>query len=1396
MNPNAAVFTPTFIPSSNKSIDSNSNKENRHKSASSVSSSSSHHTTEKHRVNQKNHQKLNRINQNILSQPSNNNNKSQQNQPQQLNNDNNNNDMNISNNRQSLSSSFPGQPLFNATTLLQNQQNSNNHTLSSPNNAVTPSPNVSIASTTSSVSSTGTGGGGGGGGGGDDERDNMNDNNNDAANNKNGTNTVHMQQIQNYANQHWLYQQCAKVTESIQHTTMKMGLVQQQINDTSEQMQTALYNQNHLTQPEYYQGLQNQHMMLTQQMKQLQTEYHQYQYQYGCYQQYLFKAVTANNYANLQAQQQQQQLLAVQQQQQQQAQTPKTSNNGINNASNNNANNNVNNNNNVNSTNNDNNNTKINDNNNNLMNSNENNMATKPIIAGSPSPPPTDAIAKDTNNDNNGKNTNKIQNGNPSPSPIHSPKDIQQKNNKNSNQQQNGNNNNNQNNRQQTNSYNGANLYNAYQNLRSQSEMFDNINWNLWNYAYYNNNMLANQHMLNKYNEGMGNSNAIDTFPSDPANSNKFSVSPKGKYLMGASGNNSIANTGNNKNNNGKTSINGMKASPLKKCSSKQDIFERKLCVLICKLTPDRFDKVLAKMLEFLDNHVQTQNELKIIVDKTLKFTINQPYMASLTAQLFLHFHDYLPRLIMTQQYQQHLWDINDTDLSVTFRKILIQALEKLFQEFKENQAKLQKKEKGEEIKNDESETSNSSRYNNENEADRLLSFYTDDNKNTEEKKNNNTDNNDNDPEKERMKNEFFALMEIIGELYNVDLCHVRVIRKGIFDQLLPPKITEIMQFDTIHLEAMCTIFKTCGKKLDLKQTKFVEKYLNKMTIFTEELELKKHDKLNAFNMINEVRAIRANNWVNSNNTLRAAHNQKYKTLNKLFTFPLDQIREEEPDYEGVEGFDDPTEETTSSSSSSPKSDPCSGNDFSSLGIVSKLYCLNDKTLTLEPVTLKDKDGKDIFLKQMESGYNDSKYILGYNGDLIVSGTNKYGELGLENERINSILNNMISDHFDEKKDQLCKITDITNITDINQLIIQFVGGIKYMSEHLDIHKNKGNRISTDIMESIKLISCGIAARHRFIITETDNVYGCGNDTFNQLGYQGSKRRHDLISLVDAKSNLINKPLPTSMDAMSKQKHWVKIDFFTENDIQLKQIESGYTTTIFLSEDGDIYTVGYSSYGNLGIGDKNNKLTKITRIFTIKTKISSISTGFDHTIAINEYGHAISFGDNAFGQLGYGHLNQNRKQKPKEIEFFRRRNIHIESSVCGAFHSIVLDCNGLIYCFGYNLGYQCHYNNDDDDINISTPRVNNTLHNIGKVASIKCGGFHNIVEVKNGDYRDWYLWGDNRNQQCLKFDKTQYVKLPTKYDKRDIPKNEHILEMFAGYNQTQIFTTVSPKNGT
>ncbi len=72
-------------------------------------------------------------------------------------------------------------------------------------------------------------------------------------------------------------------TLSDQRSQLQMritSILQPQLSELSDQMQAALFNCNHVTQPEYYQGLQNQHLLLTQNMKDTQSQLNTITYQY------------------------------------------------------------------------------------------------------------------------------------------------------------------------------------------------------------------------------------------------------------------------------------------------------------------------------------------------------------------------------------------------------------------------------------------------------------------------------------------------------------------------------------------------------------------------------------------------------------------------------------------------------------------------------------------------------------------------------------------------------------------------------------------------------------------------------------------------------------------------------------------------------------------------------------------------------------------------------------------------------------------------------------------------------------------------------------------------------------------------------------------------------------
>ena len=69
-----------------------------------------------------------------------------------------------------------------------------------------------------------------------------------------------------------------------------------------------------------------------------------------------------------------------------------------------------------------------------------------------------------------------------------------------------------------------------------------------------------------------------------------------------------------------------------------------------------------------------------------------------------------------------------------------------------------------------------------------------------------------------------------------------------------------------------------------------------------------------------------------------------------------------------------------------------------------------------------------------------------------------------------------------------------------------------------------------------------------------------------------------------------------------------------------------------ITTDGDLYTWGYNSFGELGDGTTEGKSTPIK----IMSDVASVSLGDHHSAAITTDGDLYTWGYNYYGQLGDG----------------------------------------------------------------------------------------------------------------------------------------------------------------
>ncbi len=87
---------------------------------------------------------------------------------------------------------------------------------------------------------------------------------------------------------------------------------------------------------------------------------------------------------------------------------------------------------------------------------------------------------------------------------------------------------------------------------------------------------------------------------------------------------------------------------------------------------------------------------------------------------------------------------------------------------------------------------------------------------------------------------------------------------------------------------------------------------------------------------------------------------------------------------------------------------------------------------------------------------------------------------------------------------------------------------------------------------------------------------------------------------------------------------------------QIKDIAAGGHHSMVLTEEGAVYTFGYSAHGQLGLHNTVNQCRpQLVRDFT-GVPIKQIAAGWHHSLALSQRGDMYACGHGASGQLGLG----------------------------------------------------------------------------------------------------------------------------------------------------------------
>eukprot|EP01018_Ginkgo_biloba_P023442 Gb_13972 [translate_table: standard] len=133
--------------------------------------------------------------------------------------------------------------------------------------------------------------------------------------------------------------------------------------------------------------------------------------------------------------------------------------------------------------------------------------------------------------------------------------------------------------------------------------------------------------------------------------------------------------------------------------------------------------------------------------------------------------------------------------------------------------------------------------------------------------------------------------------------------------------------------------------------------------------------------------------------------------------------------------------------------------------------------------------------------------------------------------------------------------------------------------------------------------------------------------------------------------------------------------------ILCKQVATGLSYTVILTRQGQVYTCGSNSHGQLGHGDTLERpIPRKVERFNSLGPVFQIAAGVNHTMAVTEDGTLYSFGYGSNFCLGHG--DPRDELQPRAVQAFKRKNIHVIRVSAGDEHSVALDSSGYVYTWG------------------------------------------------------------------------------------------------------------------
>lgn len=267
------------------------------------------------------------------------------------------------------------------------------------------------------------------------------------------------------------------------------------------------------------------------------------------------------------------------------------------------------------------------------------------------------------------------------------------------------------------------------------------------------------------------------------------------------------------------------------------------------------------------------------------------------------------------------------------------------------------------------------------------------------------------------------------------------------------------------------------------------------------------------------------------------------------------------------------------------------------------------------------------------------------------------------------------------------------------------------------------------LLKKLKITKICAGEWHSYICCDDGLIYAFGNNNEIMLGLQ-----EDLKTIFE----------PTV----------IEIKEINKNSFFFIDIDSQGFHSLALTSEGQVFSWGISSNGQLGHGNFDS-LRFPKQIISLKNiKIMQVECGWNHSLCLSDQGIVFSFGKGSQGQLGLG--NRLDYNVPFPINEFVNKNIKIKQISASYFYSCAIDSEGHVWTWGIGENGVLGHGNKEDQL---TPKMISKWQCLNNqepasISLISCSPFHVMCLTVNNDC---FWWGQS---SCLGFEKLKNVTVP------------------------------------